>query len=90
MCSNLKAIIIIYVTGEYFRIRKGMKQGDLLSLRLFNTVFEEIFRRVNWEVIGININREYLSCLRFGDDVILLSKRKTELQKLIIRFGKSQ
>lgn len=39
--------------------------------------------------MGININAEYSTTLRFVDDVELLSERKTELQKMIINLEKA-
>lgn len=44
---NLEAIIITDVTGEYFKIEKGVKQGDPLSPKLFNSSLEQIFKNLN-------------------------------------------
>lgn len=34
-----------------------------------------------WENLGLQINSEYLSHLRFADDIVLLSESAKQLQK---------
>ncbi len=38
-----------------------------------NSVLENIFREMDWEGKGIRINDEYLSNLRFADDVVIVA-----------------
>lgn len=38
---------------------------------------------MDWETYGININGEYLSNLRFADDIILITESHTQLQEMI-------
>ena len=66
-----------------FDIRRGVRQGDTLSPNMFNSGLEQVFRRLNWQDKGININGEKLSNLRFADDVALLSRSLNELQDMI-------
>ncbi len=81
--NNTKARIITDRTGDYFSIQKGIWQGDPLSPILFYCALEEIFRGLNWEKNGININGEYLNNLRFAEDVVLIAKDKEELHTMI-------
>ncbi|CAH2270055.1 jg17908 [Pararge aegeria aegeria] len=69
--------------GPFFKIERGVKQGDPLSPKLFITVLESIFRKLNWENKGIKINGKYLSHLRFADDLVLLSEDPKELQYML-------
>ncbi len=71
MYKRLKAQIITDREGEPFDIKRGMRQGDPVSLLLFNCA--EIFRNLDWENKGIKINGEYLNNLRFADDVVVIS-----------------
>ena len=43
MYKDLKARIKTEIEGDYFEIKKGVKQGDPLTPILFNCALEEIF-----------------------------------------------
>lgn len=77
-----KAYIKTDKTGPTFKVERGVKQGDPLSSNLFNAALEEIFRNLNWEKQGIRIQGQYLSHLRFADDIVLVSENTEEIQKI--------
>lgn len=83
MYAKNKTRIITDIEGEYFEVKKGVKQGDPLSSILFNCALEEIFRKLNWEGKGINVNGVWLSNLRFADDIVLIAKSNNELTEMI-------
>lgn len=64
-----------------FEVREGLKQGDLLSLVLFNFALEKVIR-------GANINRVRLlyhnrhQCLPFEDDITILIRSRKKLQEV--------
>lgn len=60
--------------GNEFPIKRGVRQGDPISPKLFSAVLEMIFRNLNWTKNGLNINGENLNHLRFADDLILFSE----------------
>ncbi|GBP84805.1 Retrovirus-related Pol polyprotein from type-1 retrotransposable element R2 [Eumeta japonica] len=72
--SRSTAIIQLEKKSTPFRVEKGVRQGDPLSPKLFSAVLESVFRRLNWEHLGINIDGHLLSHLRFADDIVLLAK----------------
>ena len=69
--------------GEKFYLKRGVKQGDPMSPKLFNAVLESVFRSLKWENFGISINNKKLNNLRFADDVVLFAESKNELIQLI-------
>lgn len=70
--------------GKEIKINRGVRQGDPLSPKLFTAVLEEIFRKLNWDHHGLNINGERLSHLRFADDIVLFAETKEHLQVMLI------
>ncbi|XP_045496057.1 uncharacterized protein LOC123694618 [Colias croceus] len=69
--------------GQEFPIRRGVRQGDPISPKLFSAVLETIFRKLDWKNLGLNINGEYLSHLRFADDIIIFSESPKTLQSML-------
>ncbi|GBP52074.1 Retrovirus-related Pol polyprotein from type-2 retrotransposable element R2DM; Endonuclease [Eumeta japonica] len=68
------ATIQLEQQGEEFGIEKGVRQGDPLSPKLFIAVLEDIFKNLDWEQFGININGSNLNHLRFADDIVLFAE----------------
>lgn len=81
--SKSTAKIKLERIGEEFKIGKGVRQGDPLSPKIFIAVLESVFRRMNWESYGLNINGQKLNHLRFADDLILLTDNPKELQYML-------
>lgn len=69
--------------GDEFPIRKGVRQGDPLSPKIFCSVLEMIFKNIGWQNEGILINGEYLSHLRFADDLVVFSESAKNLETMI-------
>ena len=80
MSTNLKARIVTDVTGPYFDVKREVRQEDTLSSALFNYLLEEVFRELNWEGKGVNINEEYIDNLRFSN---YIAKNPNELKEMV-------
>lgn len=70
-------------TSGTIEIERGVRQGDTLSPILFTAALEEIFKRAELHRMGVNINGEKLSNLRFADDIVLFSNSEEELGKML-------
>ena len=66
-----------------FNVGKGVRQGDPLSPKLFSAVLESIFRKLNWEHYGINVDGVLLSHLRFADDIVLFANTSEDISRMI-------
>ena len=65
-------------TANWFQIRKGVHQGCILSLCLFNLYAEYIMRNagLNEAQAGIKISGRNVNNLRYADDTTLRQKVK--------------
>lgn len=68
------------------QIQKGVRQGDVISPKLFNNALEDIFKTLDWTEKGININGMYLSHLRYADDIVITAESESELQTMITQL----
>ena len=67
--SNCTSTIMQNEMKATFNTKKGVRQGDTISPRLFTNCLECIFRNIDWDNKGININGETLHHLKFADDI---------------------
>ena len=74
-------------TTDWFQIRKGERQGCILSLYLFNFYAEYIMRNAGLEEAqaGINIAGRNINNLRHADDTTLMAESEEELKSLLMK-----
>nr|XP_049701309.1 LINE-1 retrotransposable element ORF2 protein [Helicoverpa armigera] len=80
---NCEAKIQLETLGEKFSIKRGARQGDPLSPKLFSAVLEGIFRKLDWNGFGLNILGTKLNHLRFADDIVLFEENPAHLEEMI-------
>ena len=74
-------------TIDWFQIRKGVRQGYILSPCLFNIYVEYIMRNAGLDEAqaGIKIARKNINNLRYADDTTLMAEREEELKSLLMK-----
>ena len=75
--------IHLHKESEKIRIKRGVRQGNTISPKLFTATLESIIRRLNWENKGVKIDGEFLSNLRFADGIFLCTETPQELQQML-------
>ncbi|KAG6448570.1 hypothetical protein O3G_MSEX005586 [Manduca sexta] len=65
------------------QLRRGVRQGDVISPKLFTSALEDLLKTLDWKGMGININSEYISHLRFADDIVIMAETLEELQQML-------
>ena len=76
-----------YGTTDWFQIGKGVRQGCVLSLCLFNLYAEYIMRNAGLEETqaGIKIAGRNINNLRYADDTTLMAESEEELKSLLMK-----
>ena len=69
--------------SNQFHITKGMKQGGILSPRLFNIFLNDLIIILKSINSGVRIHDFHLNVLAYADDLNLVSTTATGLQQLI-------
>ena len=74
-------------TTDWFQIRKGVHQGCILSLCLFNLHAEYIMRNAGLDEAqaGIKISGRNINNLRYADDTTLMAESEGELKSLLMK-----
>ncbi|GFS15512.1 retrovirus-related Pol polyprotein from type-1 retrotransposable element R2 [Elysia marginata] len=66
--------------SELFPIKRGVRQGDPISPKLFTAAIEMIFRKAELKH-GLNIDGETLNNLIFADDVALVTEDTKSMEE---------
>lgn len=70
--------------GKTFKVGRGVKQGDPLSPKLFTSLLEHQFRKIEWKPeYGVNIDGQQLTHLRFADDIIVIANTAQTLKEML-------
>ena len=82
----------LYGTTGWFRIKKGVQQGCLLSHCLFNLRTERIMRNAGLDELQavIKIGRRIINNLRYADDTTLMAESEEELKSLLMKVKKER
>ena len=76
-----------HATTDWFQIGKGVPQGCILSLCLFNLYAQYIMRNTGLDEAqaGIKIADRNINNLRYADDATLMAESEEELKRLLMK-----
>ena len=64
-------------------MRRGVRQGDTISPRLFNSTLRLALDSIEWTGEGIRIDGKQLCTLEYADDIVIMAKSKPELTRML-------
>lgn len=74
--------------SENIQIKKGVRQGCVMSPTLFNIYSEAIFDEVLYDATeGIMMNGELINNIRYADDTAIIASSLKDLQNLLQRIS---
>ncbi|XP_044767130.1 uncharacterized protein LOC123323016 [Coccinella septempunctata] len=74
---------------DRIEVKRGVRQGDIISPKLFTLALENDFKTLQRETKGVNIDGLYLSHLRFADDIVIISSSMQELSEMIKQLNEA-
>ena len=87
MYDGTSACVRDGVLSDWFPIKSGVKQGCVMSPKLFNLYMDACVREVLREDMGgVMVGGRKVSILLYADDAVLLAESEQELQLLVDRF----
>nr|XP_032511413.1 uncharacterized protein LOC116765887 [Danaus plexippus plexippus] len=64
-------------------LRRGVRQGDVISPKVFTNALEDVFKTVDWTGRGINVNGEHISHLRFAHNIVIVAESLEQLSGML-------
>ena len=52
-------------------VKRGVRQGDTISPKLFTATLQNVMRTLEWDNMGVKIDGLQIHHLRFADDIVL-------------------
>ena len=71
------------VYTNYFQLLNGVKQGSVLSAKLFTLYIDGLFTELKQSCYGCHINNTYMGALSYADDTILSCPSIRGLNRMI-------
>ncbi|KAE9420694.1 hypothetical protein Angca_006402, partial [Angiostrongylus cantonensis] len=70
-------------------VKRGVRQGDTISPKLFTATLQNVMRTLEWESMGVKIDGRQLHHLRFADDVVLITPNISQAERMLADFDKA-
>jgi len=87
--KQLAKVKIAGTLSEWFPVKKGVRQGCVLSPYLFNILAQTVMREtLDGFQGGLHIGGPMITNLRYADNIILLATSEAELQELVDRLDR--
>jgi len=69
--------------SSWFCVKSGVRQGGILSPFLFIIYIDSVISSLRLSDYGCHLREEYVGCIIYADDILLLSASVTNLQKCL-------
>ncbi|EYC05064.1 hypothetical protein Y032_0084g1759 [Ancylostoma ceylanicum] len=67
-------------------VRRGVRQGDTVSPKLFTATLEDVMRRLEWDNMAVRVDGRLLHHLRFADNVVLITSNISQAERMLADF----
>lgn len=69
--------------SDYFNVTNGVKQGGVISPTLFTCYIDDMLKRLEKSNVGCHVGSQYVGCVSYADDLILLAPNVSALKHMI-------
>ncbi|KAE9417567.1 hypothetical protein Angca_008283, partial [Angiostrongylus cantonensis] len=70
-------------------VKRGVRQGDTISPKLFPATLQKVMRTLEWDNMGVKIDGRQLHHLRFADDIVLITPDISQAERMLADFDKA-
>ncbi|KAK6761581.1 hypothetical protein RB195_022593 [Necator americanus] len=70
-------------------IKRGLRQGDTISPKIFTATLENAVRKLEWGDMGVKVDGRQLHHLRFADDIVLITPSISQAERMLTEFDET-
>ncbi|KAE9420541.1 hypothetical protein Angca_003030, partial [Angiostrongylus cantonensis] len=87
--SNFTTKISPFYNDIYADVKRGVRQGDTISPKLFTATLQNVMRTLEWDNTGVKIDSRQIHHLRFADDIVLITTDISQAERMLADFDKA-
>ncbi|XGW10092.1 hypothetical protein V3C99_011954 [Haemonchus contortus] len=84
--NNFTTRISPFYKEVIISVKRGVRQGDTISPKLFSAALENVMLHMEWESMGVKVDGRYLHHLRFADDIVLITPNIEQAEQMLAEF----
>ncbi|KHJ90537.1 hypothetical protein OESDEN_09621 [Oesophagostomum dentatum] len=81
--ENATTTIKLFEREISIPIKRGVRQGDTISPKLFTTALQYAMKNLEWDGYHTNLDGKNITNLRFAYDIVLCAKNPEEAQRML-------
>ncbi|KAE9416009.1 hypothetical protein Angca_006136, partial [Angiostrongylus cantonensis] len=85
--KNFTTKISLFYNDINTDVKTGVRQGCIISTKLFTATLQNVMRTLEWDNMGVKIDGRQLHHFRFADDIVL--KTANISQAVLVDFDKA-
>ncbi|KAK6756792.1 hypothetical protein RB195_014925 [Necator americanus] len=87
--SNFTTGISPFYKNIIIDVKRGVRQGDTISPKIFTATLENAMRKLEWDDIGVKVDGRQLHHLRFADDIVLITPSISQPERMLTEFDET-
>ncbi|KAK6737388.1 hypothetical protein RB195_019846 [Necator americanus] len=87
--SNFTTGISPFYKNIIIDVKRGVRQGDTISPKIFTATLENAMRKLEWDDMGVKIDGRQLHHLRFADDIVLITPSISQAERMLTEFDET-
>ncbi|KAK6761571.1 hypothetical protein RB195_022588 [Necator americanus] len=88
-CSNFTTGISPFHNKIVIDMKRGLRQGDTISPKIFTVTLENTMRKLEWDDMGVKVDGQQLHHLRFADDIVLITPSISQAERMLTEFDET-
>ncbi|KAE9416237.1 hypothetical protein Angca_003521, partial [Angiostrongylus cantonensis] len=70
-------------------VKRGARQGDTISPKLFKATLQNVMRTLEWDYMGVKIDGRQIHYFRFADDIVLITPDISQAERMLADIDKA-
>ena len=87
MNNNFTTRITPFYNDIVIDVRRGVRQGDTISPKLFSAALENVMRTFEWDNMGVKVDGRQLHHLRFAYEVVSITPTIMQAGRMLAQFN---